>query len=160
MSVPDLIPIRWEPHHRTATIGRWERGQFFAHVSGVFEGREDGDAGRVVRRWYAVLHEFDEAGRHIDSTIEAVGTVPDGPEKASVAAAALQLLDEWLDALPGREFGDIEIAPFAMEVDGTLFGLIRECHGEYPDGEEQEDWAEFYPNRLGFSAPWDGSYDT
>jgi formate hydrogenlyase regulatory protein HycA len=47
-----------------------------------------------------------------------------------------------------------------LEVDGTLFGLVRECHGEYPEGEERDDWAEFYPNRLGFSAPWDGSYDT
>ncbi|WP_217242201.1 hypothetical protein [Streptomyces sp. AC555_RSS877] len=23
---------------------------------------------------------------------------------------------------------------------------------------EQDDWAEFYPNRSGFSAPWDGLY--
>ncbi|MBY8881894.1 hypothetical protein K7862_30310, partial [Streptomyces sp. PLK6-54] len=79
MSVPDLIPIRWEPDNRTATIGRWERGQFLAHLSGLPQGRQDGDAGTVVRRWYAVLHEFDPAGRHIDTTIEATGTVPDGP---------------------------------------------------------------------------------
>ncbi|WP_037616194.1 hypothetical protein [Streptomyces aureus] len=160
MSVPELIPIRWEPHHRTSTIGRWDRGQFFAHVSGVFEGRADCDASRVVRRWYAILHEFDKAGRHVDSTIEATGTVPDGPEKAPVVAAAQHLLDEWLDALAGREFGDIKIAPFAEHFEGRLFGLVLECHGEYADGEVCQDWAEFYPNRLGFSAPWDGSYDT
>ena len=33
------------------------------------------------------------------------------------------------------------------------FGLIIEDgHGV--------DWAELYPDRLGFRAPWDGSYDT
>ncbi|MFE7531711.1 hypothetical protein ACFU7Y_39320 [Kitasatospora sp. NPDC057542] len=160
MSVPDLIPIRHEPHYRTASIGRWDRGQFFAHVTGVFMGREGGDCGRPVKRWYAVLHEFDESGRHIDSTIEATGTVPDGPEKMPVVAAARELLDGWLGALPGRKFGDIKIAPFAEHCEGVLFGLVLECHGEYAEGEEQDDWAEFYPNRLGFSAPWDGSCDT
>ncbi|GAA0698976.1 hypothetical protein GCM10010193_62280 [Kitasatospora atroaurantiaca] len=41
----------------------------------------------------------------------------------------------------GQRFADIAFAPFAMEVDvdDTLFGLVRECHGEYPDGEER--WA-------------------
>lgn len=35
-----------------------------------------------------------------------------------------------------------------------------QCHGEYQDGERELDWAEFYPGRLGFSAPWSGRYDT
>ncbi|MER6219549.1 hypothetical protein ACWCYL_17475 [Streptomyces sp. 900105755] len=158
MTVPDLVPIRHEPNYRTSTIGQWDGGQFFAHVSGVFAGR-DVD-GRVLRRWYSVLHEFDAAGRHLDSRIRAAGTVADGPAKAPMVEAAQRLLHEWLNALPGRQFTDIAIAPFTVEVDGALFGLVSECHGEYPEGEEQDDWAEFYPNRLGFSAPWDGLYDT
>ncbi len=66
-----------------------------------------------------------------------------------MVAAAQQLLDERVHSLPGRQ--DIASAPFAVEIDGTLFGLVRECHGEYPDGEEPDGWAEFHPNRLGFS---------
>ncbi|MFJ9565986.1 hypothetical protein ACIRQQ_38850 [Streptomyces fuscichromogenes] len=158
MTVPDLVPIRHEPDYRTSTIGLWDGGQFFAHVSGVFAGRDAN--GRVVRRWYSVLHEFDADGQHLDSRIRSAGTVADGPGKMPVVEASQQLLGEWLDSLPGRRFADIAIAPFSVEVDGALFGLVRECHGEYPEGEEQDDWAEFYPNRLGFSVPWDGLYDT
>lgn len=158
MTVPDLVPIRHEPNYRTSTIGLWGGGQFFAHVSGVFVGADD--EGRVVRRWYSVLHEFDAAGQHLDSRVKASGTVADGPEKTLVVAAAQKLLEEWLGSLPGRQFADIAVAPFAAEVEGTLFGLVRECHGEYPEGEERDDWAELYPSGLGFGAPWDGSYDT
>jgi formate hydrogenlyase regulatory protein HycA len=158
MTVPDLVPIRHEPAARTSTIGRWDTGQFFAHVSGVPAGRDA--EGRVLRRWYSVLHEFDISGRHQTSRIQAVGVVADGPAKVESTASAKRLLDGWLDSLPGLRFTDIAIAPFAVEVDGTVFGLVRECHGEYPEGEERDDWAEFYPIRLGFSAPWDGTYDT
>ena len=42
---------------------------------------------------------------------------------------------------------------FQLTVDGVLFGLVT---GE----EDGEGWAELYPDRLGFGAPWDGSYDT
>ncbi|MGW5418642.1 hypothetical protein [Streptomyces sp. NPDC003943] len=75
-------------------------------------------------------------------------------------AAARERVEEWLGSLPAVRFGDIATAPFSIDVDGIRFGLVRECHGEYPEGEEREDWAEFYPERLGFGAPWDGSYDT
>lgn len=68
--------------------------------------------------------------------------------------------DSFSSSKPCRSRRPRSGTPFAVEVDGTLFGLVRECHGEYPEGEEQDDWAEFYPNRLGFSAPWDGLYDT
>ncbi|MFD7639502.1 hypothetical protein ACFV4P_02495 [Kitasatospora sp. NPDC059795] len=157
MTVPDLVPIRHEPHFRTSTIGLWGGGQFFAHLSGVFAGRDTD--GRVVRRWYSALHEFDVDGQHLDSHIKSAETIADGPERVPVVEAAQRLIGEWLDSLPGRRFADIVVAPFAVEVDGILFGLVLECRGEYPEGEEQEDWAEFYPNRLGFSAPWDGLCD-
>ncbi|MGW4566859.1 hypothetical protein ACWEN3_32170 [Streptomyces sp. NPDC004561] len=95
-----------------------------------------------------MLHEFDAAGRHLDSRISAAKTVADGPAKAPVGEAAQRLLHEWLDALPGRHFTDIAIAPCAVEADGTRFGLVRECHGEHPEAEEQDDRAEFHPTRL------------
>ncbi|MER7578985.1 hypothetical protein [Kitasatospora sp. NPDC097691] len=150
MNVPELIPIRHEPEGRTRTIGRWQGGEFFASVTGPVDRPE----------WYAVLHRFDSAGRHLDSRIRATGT---GPE-------ARELLDEWLDALPGRAYGNIAVAPFEVRVDGVLFGLVIEEDDEADeydgDGDEDEDegayrlTAELHPDGLGFHAPWCGCYDT
>jgi formate hydrogenlyase regulatory protein HycA len=39
-------------------------------------------------------------------------------------------------------------------VDNPWFELVDESD------EERGDWAELYPNRWGFSPPWDGRYDT
>lgn len=67
--------------------------------------------------------------------------------------AAKLLLEEWMAAIPGLTYGDIAIRPFRFEYDAITFGLIIEDgHGT--------DWAELYPDGLGFRAPWDGSYDT
>ncbi|MFJ5925837.1 hypothetical protein ACIQF6_24835 [Kitasatospora sp. NPDC092948] len=140
MTVPDLIPIAYEPHYRTDTIGHWAGGQFLAHVTWA----------PARTGCWVVLHTFDPAGRHLGSTVELVPVPGDSDAR----------LHQLLDGLPGREYGDIAIAPFAEHRDGDLFGLVLESHGEYPPGEEQFDWAELYPCRLGFGAPWDGTYDT
>ncbi|MET9657786.1 hypothetical protein [Streptomyces sp. NPDC006510] len=159
MSVPEVIPIRHEPDYRTSTIGRWQGGQFFASVTAVFpEGWSD-DHWQSQKRWCAVLHRFDGAGRHLDSRIRFTGTTADGEKKA--IAAACQLLTEWLDALPERRYQDIAIAPFAVRSEGALFGLVLEQHEDDADEEDDDGvWAEFYPDGLGFQAPWDGYYDT
>ncbi|MEU4271067.1 hypothetical protein [Streptomyces sp. NPDC026092] len=156
MSVPEVIPIGHEPDYRTSTIGRWQGGQFFASVTSTLPEGPLGDDWQSQKRWCAVLHRFDGAGRHLDSRIQFTGTTADGERK--VIAAALQLLDAWLDALPERAYEDIAIAPFAVRFEGALFGLVLE--GREEGGEEDSVWAEFYPDGLGFSPPWDGQYDT
>ncbi|WP_282692631.1 hypothetical protein [Streptomyces sp. CC208A] len=156
MSVPEVIPIKHEPDHRTSTIGGWDGGRFFASVTAAFpEDWRTGDDWQEHKRWYAVLHRFDGAGRHLESSIVSTGTTADGERRA--VEAARKLLDACLDALPGRWYGDIAVAPFAVRFEGALFGLVVEDHGE--DGETEE-WAELHPDGLGFSAPWDGEYDT
>ncbi|KAB1984189.1 hypothetical protein F8144_28470 [Streptomyces triticiradicis] len=108
-----------------------------------------------------MLHRFDPQERHIHSDIWCAGTWaeqqrhPHGND--SVRARATGRPTELLDGLPGLEYGDIAIRPFHLTVDGVLFGLVPERHAE---GEGEDDWAELYPDRLGFSAPWDGLYDT
>ncbi|MFG3041394.1 hypothetical protein ACGFYZ_31270 [Streptomyces sp. NPDC048330] len=104
-----------------------------------------------------MLHRFDEAGRHLDSRIQFTGSTAEGEQKA-IGAARL-LLAEWLDALPERQYQDITIAPFEVRFEGVLCGLVVEEDVE----DEEEDrgaWAEFYPDGLGFNAPWNGCYDT
>ncbi|WP_034264084.1 hypothetical protein [Actinospica robiniae] len=153
MAIPDLIPIRHEPTYRTDTIGRYDGGLFFGWISGAFAPEYKPDANWAAhQRWYAILHRFDHDGRHVTSDIWCPG---DG-----IRHGQQERLDEWLAALPGRAFGDIANRPFQIEVDGIVFGLVPECHGEYPAGHEELDWAEFYPGRLGFCAPWNGRYDT
>ncbi|MFJ6793742.1 hypothetical protein [Streptomyces sp. NPDC091268] len=161
MSVPGIIPMRHEPDYRTRTIGRWQRGQFFASVTAAFPEDWRGGDWQSHKRWCAVLHRFDGAGRHLDSRLQFTGTTADGEEKA--IDAARRLLAEWLDALPERQYQDIAIAPFEVRFEGARFGLVVEEDVD-AEGEEDEEgdgvWAEFHPDGLGFHAPWDGCHDT
>ncbi|MEU8251262.1 hypothetical protein [Nonomuraea sp. NPDC048916] len=148
MTYPDAIPISREAGYRTDTIGRWARGQFFGSVVSEFDGSiaDDGDW-NSRRRWYAYLHEFDQEGNYLESTVEYTGL---GDEARQ---AAMDFLRDWLDGIPGLRYGDIAVRPFQFELKGLFFGLVLEDH----DGMEH---AELYPDRLGFHEPWDGSYDT
>jgi formate hydrogenlyase regulatory protein HycA len=122
-------------------------GQFFASIHGaVPPGASPFD--QTVVRWYVILHLFDQAGHHRQSDIWCAGVARLPFE---VAEARLQRL---LDELPGREYCDIAIRPFRVEQDGIVFGLIDESDPE------RGDWAELYPDRLGFHPPWEGLYDT
>jgi hypothetical protein len=154
VAIPDLIPIRHEPGYRTSTIGRYDEGLFCGWVTGAFSPDyfPRGNDWPTHKRWYSVMHRFDRDGNHTSSDIWSPGP--------GILEGQQERLGGWLEALPGREFCDIAIRPFQRVADGIVFGLVPECHGDYPDGEEKEDWAEFYPGRLGFSSPWDGSYST
>ncbi|WP_125775803.1 hypothetical protein [Antribacter gilvus] len=140
MAVPDLIPIAHEPDYRTDTIGRYEGGQFFACVTYGGESRPD-------RQLFGVLHRFDLDGNHLGSEVRVEG------DDLDVEA----WLTDQLDALPGLEYADIAIRPFQFWHAGVLFGLVLEKHDIDPSG---YDWAELYPNRLGFGEPWDGFCST
>ncbi len=158
MAVPEVIPIAYEPKHRTETIGRYADGQFLASITYAFpEGFRPDDGWEEHKRLYTVLHTFDVEGRYRDSEIWCAGTWaeqqrnPDGDD--SVLAQARIHLAKLLRSLPRRSYTDIAVRPFQLTVDGVLFGLLS---GSDEDG----DWAELYPDRLGFGEPWDGTYDT
>jgi hypothetical protein len=143
-----VIPIARVPGYRTEFAGRWARGQFLGNVLSQSDVVVWADGNRVnSRRWYAYLHEFGHQGRYLESTVESPGIGDEGRHAATL------LLDEWLTGIPGLVYGDIAIRPFQFEHDTITFGLITE------DGHGTE-WAELYPDRLGFHPPWDGSYDT
>ncbi|MGW1894497.1 hypothetical protein ACWCP6_30275 [Streptomyces sp. NPDC002004] len=165
MAVPEVIPIAHEPDHRTETIGRYADGQFLASLTYAFpEGYRPDDGWEEHKRLYAILHTFDADGRHRDSEIWCAGTWADQQRNphgdGSVLARAGTHLAKLLAGLPGLTYTDIAIRPFQVTVDGVRFGLVTE-HA-YEDGADGDDgdWAELYPERLGFGAPWDGRYDT
>jgi len=142
MALPARIPIVHEPDHRTDTIGRYRDGQFYANIHGVGS----------ISKWYVYLHLFDHDGHHVSSDITMIGEaryLRDGLTERAYAKRA-----ELLDSLPEREFGDIAIRPFEVYFEGVQFALVDESE---PD---RGDWAELYPDRLGFNPPWDGLYDT
>lgn len=143
--VPRVIPIARIPGYRTEFAGTWSRGQFLGKVLSQTDHFVWADGDRVnSRRWYAYLHEFDREGNYLESTVESPGIGEEGRQ------AAMLLLEDWLAGIPGLAYGNIAIRPFRFEHDAITFGLIIEDgHGT--------DWAELYPDRLGFHAPWNGS---
>ncbi|MGW1141360.1 hypothetical protein [Streptomyces zhihengii] len=167
MAVPEIIPIAYEPGYRTSTIGRFGGGQFLASVTYAFpDGFVAGDGWEEHKRLFVVLHTFDHDGRHQESDIWCAGTwaeqIQRPHDERSVVARAEARLADTLAGLADREYCDIAIQPFQLTVDGVVFGLITECHAEDENKDEdtEHDWAELYPDRLGFSAPWNGEYDT
>lgn len=161
MAVPAIVPIAHEPDHRTSTIGRFSGGQFLASITYAFpDGFALGHGWEERQRLFVVLHTFDHDGYHQESDIWCAGTRAEQRKRPydgrSVVARAEARLAAVLDGLGEREYRDIAIRPFRLTVDGVLFGLLTERHAE--DGDV--DWAELRPDGLGFSAPWNGEYDT
>lgn len=101
---------------------------------------------------YLYPHLFDVDGRHVRSDISLLGVAPyfRGQFREHGEARLADLLDQ----LPGRRLGDIAVRPFRVLYDGVTFALVDESDAE------RGDWVELYPDRLGFSHPWDGTYST
>lgn len=153
MAIPERVPISHEPDYHTDTIGTYDDGQFLGSVTATLEDGSGAEADWYRhKRWYAVLHRFDHDGGHASSQVWFAGTSEQENDSIVKAEACL---DRWLDALPGRAFGDIAIKLFQVEVDGHIFGLVDQS--ELYNG---QDHAELLPDDLGFDPPWDGQYDT
>ena len=70
-----------------------------------------------------------------------------GVQAAARRAALTGQLEE-------AEFGDIAIRPFALTYDGVPFSLVDES------APGRGSWAGLYPDPLGFTDPWDGTYSS
>ncbi|MDP9793483.1 formate hydrogenlyase regulatory protein HycA [Catenuloplanes nepalensis] len=139
MPVPRRIPIAWEADHQTHTIGRYAEGQFYAAVHGTYRP----GAGPA---WYAYVHLFDADGLHRETRVRLLartGVLAD-------RAGADRVLAGLLAGLRRVRFGDIAVQPFRFEHDGVVFALVDESD------EHGVPWAELYPDRLGFTEPWNG----
>jgi len=158
MAVPEVIPIAYVPRSHTESIGRYADGQFLASITYAFpEGFRPDEGWEEQKRLYTVLHTFDAEGHYRDSEIWCAGTwaeqqrAPTGDD--SVLGRARIHLAKLLRSLPRRAYTHIAVRPFQVTVDGVRFGLlIREQEGE--------SWAELYPDRLEFTEPWNGRYET
>lgn len=153
VAIPQLIKIRREKGYHTDQIGKYGDGnQFMGFVTATLPLPLPEDW-PTHKRWYAVLHTFDQAGQHLKSDIWFAGTSACG-ERESIERATLKLA-AMLTGLGKVKYGNVKIALFHVEFDGHTFGLVD-------DSEPDEDFERvtLYPNDLAFFAPWNGSYDT
>ncbi|WP_093780499.1 hypothetical protein [Streptomyces sp. yr375] len=165
MEVPEVIPIAYQPKHRTESIGRYADGQFLASVTYAFpQGFRLDDGWEQHKRLYTVLHTFDAEGRYRDSDIWCAGTWAeqqrDPHGEHSVLTRARVRMATLLRSLPRRAYTDIAIRPFQLTYENVQFGLVIRKDEEDEGEGAGEQWAELYPDRLAFSPPWDGTYDT
>lgn len=151
MAIPGVIRIAREPSYHTDTIGRYRDGQFYAAIHGAHrDDDKEVDYRRERLRWYVYLHLFDSAGYHQRSDVSLIGVAP--YLRGELSERAQAQLTALLGKLEDLRFGDIAVRPFREQHDGVTFGLIDESAAD------RGDWAELYPDRLGFSNPWDGTY--
>jgi hypothetical protein len=103
-------------------------------------------------------YRTDTIGRHrggqFFAAIRRLGRGTGFPLTGEVREQADAVLASLLATMEDVRFTDIAIRPFQTRQLGMTFGLIDESA---PD---RDDWAELYPDRLGFNPPWDGSYST
>jgi hypothetical protein len=151
-SVPKLIPV---VRMREDQMGSYaDSKQFWGQVVASSDSQPD-----VVnshdwhhdKKWYAVLHKFDNEGRHLGTDYRFIGRESDGE---SIFEEADKQLEAFVRNLGQVRYGDIKIALFQQEIDGHIFGMIDSSSVEFGPSVTMQpaDWV-FHP-------PWDGCYDT
>ena len=141
MSAPKIIRINHDNYH-AKYVGRTVDGrQFFLTTPFVPLGRE-----------FVALYLFDFDGNLLEARIDDLGAreqLDIEPQRDTLSAR--------LEELGDITFGDIAVAPFAIERFGIEFGLIAEA----PEYGNEEWWVTVEPgDYMAFYPPWDGNYDT
>src|SRR5207247_5252134 len=121
MAIPKRIPIKRIVGYRTEYIGTWSRGQFLGNVLSQTDlVAWAGGALINSRHWYVYLHEFDQDGNYLESTVESPGIGGEG------RGGAMLPLEEWIASIPELTYRDIAFRTFKFEHDAITFGLIVE----------------------------------
>ncbi|NRB52269.1 MAG: hypothetical protein HRU41_31635 [Saprospiraceae bacterium] len=149
MDFPEKIPITRVEEYHTSHIGLYEGDkQFWCYQTFVqdSEGLAEGASWEKYRREYVVLFLFDQEGNLEKAQWEFAGTTD------FIQFDTEAKIEEMTSRLRGVTFGDIEIKPFKVEIDGYQFGLIPN---------QEAEMIELQPgSTIAFSEPWDGEYYT
>ncbi|MCI0377353.1 MAG: hypothetical protein L0215_07095 [Gemmataceae bacterium] len=145
-------------------VGRLKDGtQYMTFVTGavpdgyVFDRDQEW---RKVKRWLAVLHEFDSEGNHLRSEVKLGGYDIEGKDNACEKADAA--IHKMFDPLrkKGPKRCDIKVKPFSLIVDGITHGLIYETSQPEENGPVFE-WVMLEPRDVMFHPPWNsGEWST
>ncbi len=153
MAIPETITIERVEDYWTHDIGRHDSGnQFMAFIVAILP-IPYGSNWAEHKRWYAVLHTFDEQGNHVQTQANFMGVTADG-ENAVVDKARAKR-DEVLGGLRDIQYCDVAIKLFSVTIDGAVFGLV-----DVTEPEDEHELVELMPNQLVFYPPWDGTFDT
>ncbi len=153
MAIPKKIRINREEHYRTHYIGKFDgKRMFMGFVVATLPFLHPADW-QNHKRYYAVLHKFDEDGSHTGTEAWFAGVAAEGEDEVSLRAH--HKLNEMIAALGKHRFGNVRVKLFSTQVDGQEFGLVKVVREE--DGNDE---VHLLPNDLVFCEPWDGEYDT
>jgi formate hydrogenlyase regulatory protein HycA len=152
MSIPKKIKIKRIEDFYTKCIGKHSEGQFMAFITATLPTPIPKDWERH-KRWYTVLHTFNNVGRHIKTEAWFAGTSADGEE--IVGKKARTKRDEMVATLKDVVFNDVEVELFSTVIDGFTFGLLN---ASKPD--ENYESIHLLPNDFAFFAPWNGEFET
>lgn len=154
MAIPETIKIERVEDYWTHDIGRYGVGnQFMAFIVATSPDNLRGKDWKEHKRWYAVLHIFNEQGDHLYSQANFTGVTADG-ENAVVDRARAKR-DEMIGGLANIIYCDVSIKLFSVTIEGHIFGLV-----DVTEPEDEHEEVELKPNYLVFYPPWDGSFDT
>jgi formate hydrogenlyase regulatory protein HycA len=171
VAAPEKLRIPHDPY-RFEYVGRFDGDkQFMAFVTGAMphaswkgelpadsEMRGPADYYAKHKGWYAVIHRFDAVGNHLGSEVRLGGKDEEGRDVAG--DKAWDQLNEIARPMGPVVFGDILVRPFALEIDGVLFGLIYESYVDEADGSFRE-YVMLQPNDVMVHPPWEsGEYST
>lgn len=157
MSAPSVLWIRRLEGGATTHIGTSahlsERCQFFGCVvapgSSTPEDKASPKRGkRPATPWYAVIHRFKLSGAYVGTDSWCAGA--DVCADRDSRARAEERLTSWLGQLKFVSLQDIHIRAFSLEIDGHLFGLVRE------NATRNTAVLRLVPMNLVFQSPWTG----
>lgn len=144
---PILVAIDADDYH-AEHVGMTDDGRQFFLTTPFEPAINDGEGCEFV-----ALYTFDRSGKLLAAEIDSFG-----PRKAMDVNERNRRYEDRLKSLGNVSPERIEVAPFALEMFGTTFGLVL----RHPE-EEGDPWAvEVQPgNYMAFFEPWDsGQYDT
>jgi formate hydrogenlyase regulatory protein HycA len=146
---PDKIPVGHDDYHMR-NIGHAADGrQFMGFVVATLPRRKLDDDWPRHKRWYAVLHIFDDDGTHLGTEHWFAGTTADGEDV--VCAKAKSKLKKMMTQLGYVTFDDIAVRCFSVDIEGHRFGMIAD---------QEFGIVNLEPNEFAFYPPWNGEYDT
>ena len=145
---PRFVRINHDDYHAKYVGKTTSDEQFF--LTFPFVPRNDAQSGAN----YIALYLFDEFG-----VLEEAKIYSEQEQALATQAAVAAFVDDLLLGLGKHKFGDIRVAPFAVERFGHSFGLIFDP-GDAGDVDPYTCVTVEPGNYMAFNPPWDGDYDT
>ena len=153
MKIPNKIKINREEDYYTHYIGKTSDGKQFVCMIGATLPTPIPEDWENHKRWYAILHLFDDEGNYLTTQTVFTGLTSDGED--DIIERAREERSNFVESLGEVSYQGVEVCLFSTKVEGSVFGLV-----DASEPEEDYYCINLLPNGLAFFPPWDGDYDT